>query len=124
MENNPNLDSRGKFKKGNKASPGRTPMAKGGKPGALQIAAKMLDDALPEVVASVIKSAIAGDMQASKMIFDKRLASLKQVEVTGMDASKLPTMIVNAQKVVKGEVVEAEIVEVLPAGKDKGKHKS
>ena len=99
-------------------------MAKGGKPGALQIAAKMLDDALPEVVASVIKSAIAGDMQASKMIFDKRLASLKQVEVTGMDASKLPTMIVNAQKVVKGEVVEAEIVEVLPAGKDKGKHKS
>ena len=86
------------FKKGNKLG-GRKSVADGGKPGHLQLAGKLLDDAMPDVVRSVIKSAVAGDMAACKMIFDKRLASLKSIEITGTDISKLPRMVIDAQAI-------------------------
>jgi len=104
--------SKGKFAKGNKLGihGGRKSFKDGGKGGCMQRANQLLEDALPEVVKSVIESALAGDMAACKMIFDKKLASLKSVEVQGIDISKLPRMIVEAS------VIDAEVITV--DGKD------
>jgi len=95
------------FQKGNNLG-GRRAANKGGKLGSLQLANKMLTDALPDVLKSVIQSAKDGDMAACKMILDKKLANLKSIEVTGIDRSKLPRMIISANT----NVIEVEAIDV------------
>ena len=98
--------SNGTFAKGNRFGvAGRKAFKHGGKGGSLQRANALLDSSLPKVVKSVIESAIAGDMVAARMIMDKKMPSLRSIEVTGMDADKLPRMI------IQGNIIEAQVIE-------------
>lgn len=50
-----------------------------------------------DVVNSMYKSALEGDTAAGKAILDRILPVLKAVEVSGLDVTKLPKMIIDAE---------------------------
>ena len=62
--------------------PGESGNAKGRKPGltARGKFRKQVESALPEIVANVLQSALAGDMQAVKLILDRTIPTLKQTD--------------------------------------------
>ena len=71
-----NHDAGGKFSKGNKASPGRTP----GRSKVSELREKLAQD-VDAVISIVREQALAGDPQAIRLLLDRVLPSLRPVEL-------------------------------------------
>lgn len=71
-----NHDAGGKFAKGNKASPGRTP----GRSKVAELREKLAFD-VDKVISIVREQALAGDQQAIRMLLDRVIPSLRPVEL-------------------------------------------
>jgi len=99
-------DNRGKFAKGNTLSPGRKPIAQGGKPNAITLAREKIELQLEEVLQSMIDSALAGDTAAGKLVISLVMPQLKQTESLVHDISKLPRMIVESKVILDVETIE------------------
>ena len=76
-------------------SPGRTPIAKGGKPNAATLAKQAIEKDIGDVIVALINNAKAGDTGAAKILLDRVAPSLKSIEHLGLDGSNLPSMTIN-----------------------------
>ena len=107
-------DALGRFAKGNTMSPGRKPIAEGGKPNAITLAREQIETQLESVIKAMIDSALAGDTSAGKIIINLVMPQLKQTDLHVTDINKLPKMIVEANiidVIPDKDVTDAELVE-------------
>ena len=104
----------GKFAKGNKASPGRTP----GRSKVTELRDKLAQD-IDAVIGIVRKQALAGDQQAIRILLDKVLPSLRPIELpTPLD---LPdgNLALQARAVVQavadGDIAPSQAAQIITA---------
>jgi len=80
-----------RFGKGNK---GRVAVKDGGKPNRMSVIKRQIEDNMKDVVTRTIEAAMAGDMQAARILFNKTMPDLKSIDVK-TDGAELPTFLVN-----------------------------
>ncbi len=102
----------GKFAKGNTLSPGRKPIAEGGKPNAVKQARELIEAQLEKVIQSMIDQSVKGDTSAAKLIVGLVMPQLKSETLTVNDLSKLPRLVVETNVI---DAVEAEVITKEPA---------
>jgi hypothetical protein len=101
----------GRFLPGNKASPGRTPIAQGGKPNVATELRHIMESKGADVVNAMIDAAIAGDTTAGDKILSYIMPKLQAVAVQVDDKDSLPMMKI-VEAMAKGVVtVEGETVD-------------
>ena len=96
----------GKFAPGNKASPGRTPIAEGGKPNPASVVRNAIADQALDIIQTVIDKALAGDINAAKLVIERISPSLRSIEHVGLTADTLPRM--NVIDGADSQVIDAD----------------
>ena len=109
-----NHDAGGKFSKGTKASPGRTP----GRSKVSELREKLAQD-VDAVISIVREQALAGDPQAIRILLDRVLPSLRPVELpTPMDLPE-GNLAHQAQAVVQavadGDIAPSQAAQIITA---------
>lgn len=104
----------GRFTKGNRASPGRPP----GRGAVAELRDKLAQD-MDQIIDKVREQALAGDLQAARIVLDRVLPSLRPVEVT--QAIDVPdgTLAAQAHAVVQavaaGEITPSQAAQIITA---------
>ena len=111
----PNHTAGGRFAPGNKASPGRPPGR-----GAVAEMRDALAADLGGIIDTVRAKAMAGDMQAARIILDRLVPSLRPVEIpTAVSMPAGATLAGQAQAVVNaaaaGELVPSQAAQIVTA---------
>lgn len=105
----------GKFVKGNKASPGRTP----GRSQVAELREKLAQD-VDAVIRIVREQALAGDPQAIRILLDRVLPSLRPVELpTPLDMPTFGTLAEKAHAVIQatasGDITSGQAAQLISA---------
>lgn len=102
----------GKFAKGNKASPGRTP----GRSAVAQLRAKLAQD-IDKVIIKVREQALAGDPQSIRILLDRVLPTLRPVDLPAPISMPAGDLTQQAQAVMQaaasGELSPAQAAQLL-----------
>lgn len=104
----------GRFTKGNRASPGRPP----GRGAVAELREKLAQD-MDQIISKVREQALAGDLQAARIVLDRVLPSLRPVEVAqAMDVPE-GTLAEHAHAVVQavaaGEIAPSQAAQIITA---------
>jgi hypothetical protein len=104
----------GRFTKGNRASPGRPP----GRGAVAELRDKLAQD-MDQIISKVREQALAGDLQAARIVLDRVLPSLRPVEMPqAMDVPE-GTLAEQAHAVVQavaaGEIAPGQAVQIITA---------
>jgi hypothetical protein len=97
----------GGFAPGTRPGPGRTPIAKGGKPNAATLVRQAIENEALEIIMAMAARAKEGDTSAAKILLDRISPSLRSIEHIGADGSQLPVLQVRS----KGDVIDAELTD-------------
>ena len=116
---------KGQFMPGTKASPGRTPIAKGGKPNAATLVREAIEKEALEILEAMAKRAKEGDTAAAKILLDRISPALRSVEHVGADGSQLPILQVRSRaQVIDGDILDnGASSQVIPPEPEKPENK-
>jgi len=115
----------GGFAPGTKPGPGRTPIAKGGKPNAATLVREAIEKEALEILEAMAKRAKEGDTAAAKILLDRISPALRSVEHVGADGSQLPILQVRSRaQVIDGDIMDnGASSQVIPPEPEKPENK-
>jgi len=115
----------GGFAPGTKPGPGRTPIAKGGKPNAATLVREAIEKEALEILEAMAKRAKEGDTAAAKILLDRISPALRSVEHVGADGSQLPILQVRSRaQVIDGDIMDnGASSQVIPPETEKPENK-